>query len=185
MSSGTIDRLLQRLVLLALLCLLGLLCGLVWQVNVAVSRIARDLDEVRTGVHDVRQDVTEFMRGREVRAVGQELIHIAPEVIVGGGPPSENAPEEIAYLLARVLHGGRSFRMGDDSVSTLRLYGQLAVKQKAYQRAISSAEDFIDNVATSMHGKTYHVVHDDDGTTPLADWLRGQLAEYRQRSAAE
>ena len=67
----------------------------------------------------------------------------------------------------------------------MELYVALRTKYQLYMKGISSAEQFIDDLATkTVVGSPYRVVLEDGERRPLNEWL-GEALESRRRRKAD
>ncbi|MHC4198962.1 MAG: DUF5329 family protein [Planctomycetota bacterium] len=140
------------------------------------ARISEKGDKLELRVTKWRRTV----RADEVASALDEVTKIGDGLGGEGAGPDAKAKAEIAHLLARIRGSGLRFEYDGKRHSSARFYLQMLAKQKAYEKTLASAEDFIANVATrTMTGKSYRVVAADGSKRELADWLAERLREHR------
>ena len=99
-----------------------------------------------------------------------------------GVPPDAGA--EIQSLLAAVASSGCEFERNGEFYPSDQAADHLALKYRRGTRYVSTAEDFIDRLASksSWSGSPYYVICDGAKTTS-GDWLHQQLKALRGESA--
>ena len=99
-----------------------------------------------------------------------------------GVPPDADA--EIQSLLAAVATSGCEFERNGDFYPSDQAADHLALKYRRGTRYVSTAEDFIDRLASksSWSGSPYYVICD-GVKTASGDWLHQQLKVLRGESA--
>ena len=99
-----------------------------------------------------------------------------------GVPPDADA--EIESLLAAVAASGCDFERNDELYPSDQAADHLALKYRRGTRYVSTAEDFIDRLASksSWSGSPYYVICD-GVKTASGDWLHQQLRALRSESA--
>ena len=100
--------------------------------------------------------------------------------------PSPDTEREIKHLLAHIRESKHRFVYSDENKGGTRFYLQLYAKYKAYNKAVGSAEDFIDKVATkTIAGQPYQVVVGPDKRVALNDWLSEELVKAPSQPAEQ
>ena len=97
---------------------------------------------------------------------------------------SPDTDAEIQNLLAAVATSGCDFERNDELYPSDQAADHLALKYRRGTRYVSTAEDFIDRLASksSWSGSPYYVICDGAKTTS-GDWLHQQLKALRGESA--
>ena len=92
----------------------------------------------------------------------------------------EAADQEITYLLEFVADSGCTFHRNGDDHASAEAADHLRLKYRRGKRYVSSAEAFIDRLASesSWSGKPY-TVSCGEHTEPSSVWLHRALADYR------
>ena len=196
---------LRRLALGAAIVLLASCSWFVWRISmvayqmegaiVAISADVKQMSSTGAQISDHLQKLDGRLRAIEEKAADamniDEFEHLLDEVdeiregtAADRGPASLQTDREIRHLLAQIRGSDYRFTYSvlgsDKSKCGTVLYLQLYTKYKTYKNVISSAEDFIDKVATTtIGGQPYQVVVGPDETVALNDWLTEALKKYR------
>ncbi|MHC5056901.1 MAG: DUF5329 family protein [Planctomycetota bacterium] len=146
------------------------------QVMATTARVAEDVDRVEARI----QTWYKSFGGAKVAGAVDELARMARGLTGETVDRSAAASEEVAYLISQVRTSKAKFEYAGREQSGMSLYARLYAKYKAYGNAITSAEDFIDKVASkSITGKAYHVTEPGGEKVELGRWLRAKLAAKR------
>ena len=177
-SSG--NDLLLTVVLVLVVLLLGTMCFMSWRVARTATRILDQVDRVVDRVESLERRLDAVVSVDEVESILEEVAKLRS----GAGAESlalkPEAEAEVKYLLRCVRRSGLTFEYSGKAHSATRFYLQLLAKHKAYEKTLTSAEDFIEKVATkTIAGNTYHVRIEDGGRQGLAAWLLEALRERR------
>jgi len=197
---------LRNAVLVALTVLLGMCCYFVFRLSMLAYRVEQSVAEVAADVKAVtatvatlsadvaaiREDILalkstaqEYVPYEEVRHMVDEVLAFGEAVRADSSALPESAEVEIRSLLNSLLVSGQSVEVGGESRSVARLYAELYAKYKLKKRALSSAEDFIDEVGTqTMSEETYYLVDEDGTRVHLSTWLGDRLGEIREEAEA-
>jgi hypothetical protein len=118
---------------------------------------------------------------RRVRSALVLLAALAPLLLVSPAMARSMA-EEIDHLLAFITASPCAFIRNGVSYEGKAAVDHIKDKYEHYRDDIHSAEDFIARAATKseLSGKPYLVQCDAD-TMPAADWLKKELATFRQQ----
>jgi len=163
---------------------------------VAISADVKQMSSTGAQISEHLQKLDDRLRAIEEKAADamniDEFEHLLDEIdVIRNGQPSTasaaspDTEREIKHLLAQIRRSDYRFTYSvlgsDKSKSGTVLYLQLYAKYKTYKNVISSAEDFIDKVATTtIGGEPYRVVINSDQTVALSDWLTDELKTFRQ-----
>ena len=197
---------LKRLALAAAIALLACCSWFVWRISmvayqmegaiVAISADVKQMSSTGAQISEHLEKLDDRLRAIEEKAADainlDEFTHLLDEVDVirngqqsAAGAPSPDTEREIKHLLAQIRSSDHRFAYSvlgsDKSKSGTVLYLQLYTKYKTYKNVVSSAEDFINKVATTtIGGEPYRVVISTDEAVPLNDWLTEELKNYRE-----
>lgn len=182
-------------------CLIALACFLVWRISMAVYRLEQSIVSVGADVRQVTATGTrvshlvdrlaeriERLEQKTEGAIGIDELESAldelKDVREGFSRAHEalgaEAEGEIRYLLEHIRRSGHQFALPGKFRSGFRAYVHLRAKFKLYRSTLTSAENFIQQVATrTVTGHPYYVKFDDGGKMALDAWLRKSLREYR------
>ena len=88
---------------------------------------------------------------------------------------------EIEFLLSAVSSSGCQFVRNNTEYSAIKAESHLRMKYRNAVRYVSSAEDFIAQIASksSWTGKAYKIMCPDKESQTSAQWLSDQLKGYR------
>ena len=192
----------MQVLLLLGCCVLALVCYLIWEVTRVVVRVEEGVAAVSEDVKTVAKtaarvsvEVGEMMdRMEELRAKlrdsvpTQELEDVLDEMKKARENPANLEPAtkaevdtEVTHLLATIRRSDCRYVRNGKEVSALNFYGYLLGKYKLYEGTVTSAEDFIEKVATkTMTGEPYYAVIEGKKVA-LAVHLREALAKYREK----
>ena len=202
-QAGRIDIWLKRSVLVLCACFMVVSCIFVWRLATVLDRIEDTLSDIQqiTGtaarISEQLGDLVNRMEQLERRTgevlAREDIGHLLDELVeLSGAQGDETArldasvDREINALLARIAGPGLRFEYGGRNRSAAWVAVRLHAKYRLYRKTVTSAEDFIENVAsTTMTGDRYYVVHADGTKQDLDTWLLGALREYRSRAAEE
>ena len=100
-------------------------------------------------------------------------------------PHDEDVAAVIEHLLTRIAESGLTFIRNGHEHTAAEAAAHIRRKYEHYRDEIETPEEFIDKAATKseLSGKPYLVKLPDGTTRRAADWLRDELAEYRDRAA--
>ena len=95
----------------------------------------------------------------------------------------DNSATEIEYLLQAVGQSGCLFQRNGTQHDSAEAESHLRLKYRNGKRYVSSAEMFIERLATksSWTGKAYTIQCPHEPVMDSADWLNDQLQLYRSR----
>ena len=209
-SSGAFDLWLKRAVLILLAIFLAGASVVVWRVWLIAVRLEEPLLNTAADVNEVTATAAHI--SRQVDKIGERLADLEQEwdslkasmgvdevaslldsaadlrraLGTGGDGPSREAEREIDHLFGVIRGFDHEFACGDRELSPLELYVALRTKYQVYRKGISSAEQFVDDMATkTVIGNPYRVVFEDGEKRPLNEWLREALESHRGRRADE
>jgi hypothetical protein len=96
---------------------------------------------------------------------------------------ADTADEEIDFLINRVAASGCVFVRNGDNNDADAAADHLRLKLRRGKRHATSAENFIDRLASksSWSGKPYFIVCPDTGEHTSKAWLYAELTSHRQR----
>ena len=94
----------------------------------------------------------------------------------------ENTEQEVRYLIDSVEQSGCSFERNGKSYAADDAADHLAMKYRRGKKYASSAENFIDRLASksSMSGKPYYIACSGTAKVTSGSWLHQRLAEMRE-----
>lgn len=97
------------------------------------------------------------------------------------GQGHAGSEQEISHLMAYIHSSDCTFIRNDKAYDALRAREHIRTKYQAAKRWIKSTEDFIELTATksSVSGRPYFV-QCGDLEIPCAEWLKAELARYRE-----
>ncbi|MGI9290909.1 MAG: DUF5329 domain-containing protein [Gammaproteobacteria bacterium] len=97
---------------------------------------------------------------------------------------ADTAESEIKYLLGAIAASGCTFVRNGKEHSSEDASDHLAMKYRRGRKYASTAELFIERLATksSWTGKPYQVICPDQQPMKSGDWLTTRLKEYRNNS---
>ena len=191
---------LVKVLLILSSCLLGLCCFLVWragmvmyrveqsvvaiggdvkQVTGTAARISTKLDKAMDRIDKLENKLKDAVPVEELENVLEEVKRAREKS--ANLEPSRRAEvdKEVQYLLTTIRRSGCRYERDGKETSPLSFYGYLLSKYKLYEGNVTSAEDFIDKVATrTMTGKPYYIIRD-GAKVELPAYLRQELAKYR------
>jgi hypothetical protein len=195
---------LKRLTLLMASLFIAFCCWFVWRISmvayqaeaaiVAISADVKQMSSTGAQISEHLQKLDNRLQAIEAKAFDamnidevESMINEIDELRDGQRPPgtqlSLDAEREIKHLLSQVMQSKHRFIYSDENKGGTRFYFQLYAKYKTYKSSLSSAEDFIDKVATSsIGGHPYQVGVSPDQTVTLNDWLGEELKKYRADS---
>jgi hypothetical protein len=153
------------------------------------AQISEHLQKLDDRLRSIEEKTAEAVNLDEVEHVFDELAEIRHRDTTPESGISPKTEREIRHLLSQIRRSDYRFTYSvfgsDKSKSGTQFYIQLYAKYKTYEDALSSAEDFIDKVATTtIGGNPYHVFIDANKTVALKDWLSDELATYRASAVA-
>lgn len=95
--------------------------------------------------------------------------------------PSADEAAAIDHLISFVRESKLQFIRNGEAHDSADAADHLSLKYKNTQKRLSTAEEFIDNVASksSMSGKPYFIRKPDGTEIPVSDWLHAELKSYR------
>jgi hypothetical protein len=182
--------------------LLGFCCWFVWRISMVAyqletaivtisadvkqmsstgAQISEHLEKLDERLQSMEEKAAGAMNLKEVESILDEVDELSDDQSSPTGPISADTEREIKHLLSHITNSNHRFTYSDENKGGMRFSLQLYAKYKTYKKLLSSAEDFIDKVATtSIGGHPYQVVIDANQTVALRDWLTDELQEYRQ-----
>lgn len=109
------------------------------------------------------------------------LLVLAP--FAAQAAPSTAEDAAIDHLIAFVRDSKLEFIRNGVSYPPAAAADHLASKYSMTKDRLSTADEFIDNVASksSMTGQPYMIVWPDGTQAPAADWLHQELKKYRKQ----
>ena len=192
---------LRRAVLIALILLLAMCCYFVYRMSMLVYRVEESVVAVSADVKEVTATVATFSRDvsairedigklkeraqksipyEEARHAMEEALAIGAAAKADSSALSPTAEREISALLKSLAFSGCTAEVRGREQSVLTLYGALYGKYKLKKNTLTSAEDFIDQVATkNMLGTTYFLVDKASERVQLSTWLTDRLKAIR------
>jgi hypothetical protein len=107
-------------------------------------------------------------------------------VALPGFAATSSTDRDVEYLLDFVAASGCIFIRNGDDHSAVEAAEHLRMKYRRGQRYVTSAEGFIDRLASesSFSGKPY-TVRCGDRREPSGDWLHRALADHRELLTVE
>ncbi len=192
MKETGVDTWLRRIVLGCIVVFVGMLCIFVWRLSMVVYRVESDLQQVTSTAANISQQVNQVSERLEVLGKKtsealrlDELENVLDEVAELRSAEERSTPlapkveAEIDYLLSYIKDSGRQYEYSGKVRSARRFHLQLSGKYKMYRKTLTSAEDFIEKVATNtLAGNPYYIV-DKDQRQRLDGWLVEALRKYR------
>ena len=102
-------------------------------------------------------------------------------ILVSFGRAEDVMDSEIDYILNTVAASNCVFIRNGKEHGPQAAKDHLSLKRRRGKRYFSSADEFIENLASSSSwsGKAYHVRCGDEGRRPAAEWFNEVLREYR------
>jgi len=191
---------LKRVAWVCLILLLVLLCYLVWQLSQVVAGVQRSVMALSTNVQRIASEasdvtqrldaVTEHLDGIEkavvdfgankVEGLKDTAAEATHDVLLGRSSMPPAAKEEVAFLLERILESGATFEYEGKGHSGAWMYAKMTAKLVLWRGSVSSAEDFIEKVASkTTQGELYQVVTADGARSELGAWLQRALGDFR------
>lgn len=115
-----------------------------------------------------------------VAVIAFALIALTPPAALATPSPAEGAA--IDHLIAFVKESKLEFIRNGVSYAGPAAADHLAMKYAATKDRLSTADEFIDNIASksSLTGKPYMIVWPDGTQAVAADWLHEELKKYRK-----
>jgi len=190
-----------RLLRLFLVVLVAVACFFLWRISMAAYQIEKMLAANQEEIHqvvktaaaiseklDAMKDRIERLEARakdllpvkETEALFEEMGEIVGRLRSEEVPKAASVEEEIEFLLGEIGGWGGELGYGDKEVSARRLSFLIRSKYRLKGKGISTAEDFIREVATeTINGKRYFVVDENGGKVPFDEWLRARLESFR------
>jgi len=196
-----LDKWLKTISLCLAVLLLCLLCLVAWQlleigqsvlkISSNVSRVASSVADVSTQVRYlgdrievIRSVVASLSDPKEIADKVSTATHAIADKAVAGPPMDERAEEEISHLLLCIGDQKYRYEYGEKSRTAEWVHLKISGKYALFRSSISSAEDFIDKVASETHeGDTYYIISGQGEKKPLGPWLREMLTQYRAQGA--
>ena len=196
-------------VLVLVAVLIGMLCLFVWRLSEVAREIERSISAMSADVQEVTQVAAELARqveelservegqvdelsaqldskDEELAAMWEEAASLAKTWQQEDAEVDHNVEEEINHLLAYIDQPGLKFEQSGKSVTPSWLGFKLARKREIYGAAVTSAEDFIENVASkTVAGNSYYVIDEDGEKEELGRWLLDELHRYRSEKTAD
>ena len=188
-------------VLIALILLLAMCCYFVYRLSMVAYRVEESVVAVSDDVEDVASTVAILCR--DVSAIREEIAtlrtkaqdsipyeearHAIEEALALGAAAkadssalSPTAEREISALLKSLTSSGCTAEVGGRKQSIFALHSRVYGRYKLKKNTLTSAEDFIDQVATAtMLGKTYYLVDKSGERVQLRTWLTDRLEAIR------
>ncbi|MEZ0225966.1 MAG: DUF5329 family protein [Alphaproteobacteria bacterium] len=95
--------------------------------------------------------------------------------------PSAEEDAAIVHLIGFVRDSGLQFIRNGDAHASSEAAEHLLMKYNNTKRRLSTADEFIDHVASksSMSGKPYFIRKKDGTEITVAEWLHAELKAYR------
>lgn len=204
MSNGTqVDRWMVRIVTLLGAALVAMSCYFVWRISMVAYRMEQAVVEISSDIRVVTGTAADLavkideLSNRVARlaekssdAIGLDELETALDGIAelrrGRDEPTSTIDPrtegEIRYLLdTAILRSGKRFEWSGKSRSAAGAYAYFLAKYKLYEKTLTSAEDFVDKVATrTLTGRPYQVLVD-GRRQPLDQYLLEALGKRRQR----
>jgi prophage DNA circulation protein len=154
------------------------------QVTATVATLSGDVSAIRTEILELKNRAQESIPYEEVEHAFEELQALGAAAKADSTELTPDAEAEIKALLKSLSTSGCTAEVRGDSKSIFTLHARLATKYKLKKKTLKSAEDFIDQVATTTtFGNTYYLVDAPGKRTELAEWLKARLAEIRAEQA--
>ncbi len=102
----------------------------------------------------------------------------------GAAEPTEKVDTTIQYLMKAVAGSGLTFIRNGNRATPEKAAEHMNRKYEHFRDDIETAEDFIELCATKslLTGKPYMVVDGQGRERRTSDWLRAELAEYREHN---
>lgn len=168
-------------ILLVVLAILVMVGSVAYRASATVNRILNDVDRVVERLEALEQKLDRTVPVDELDSILNEVALLQEDAEQDSLKFKPDAEAEVKFLLRRLRSVADEYRYSDESRSPLRFYAHLYAKYRVYRGSLTSAEDFIDRVATkTVTGKTYFAVLEDGSTKELAKLLREELQRYRE-----
>jgi hypothetical protein len=96
--------------------------------------------------------------------------------------PTARTDETIRYLVDHVAGSDMTFVRNDSEYTPAEAASHMLKKYRHFREDIATPEDFIELCASRslMSGEPYRVIDSQGNERKTADWLRAELAEYRE-----
>jgi len=119
-------------------------------------------------------------------SVAQCIAAAATLFLVATVSHADDGEKEIKYLLSSIGKSDCSFIRNGSAHSAEDAESHLAMKYERGKRYVSSAETFIDRLASgsSLSRKPYQIDCPESPPVPSAEWLTKRLGEYRSAEAS-
>ncbi len=189
-------------VVLVLLCgLLAFMIHFVWRLTTVVQRvdhllatvsedlrqvagtsaeISRDISAIRSEMAELKARADASVPIRELRSALDAALEMGASLKAESSPLDAEAEGEIEGLLRSLLFSRMKYDYRGKQRAIALLYGKLYGKYKLMRNALSSADDFIEKVASKgLLGKAYYIVDADGNRHALRDWMLDKLEEHR------
>lgn len=181
MTWERLTSLLKQLALISAIVLLCLLSVLLFQLNRMVRRLDGHVRTLSSSVESMKTDVVRKVERFD--DVVESLFDLTPAANLIAGSVAQapgSAEAEIGYLLERIGAPGLRYEYGPDKRDSSWVSAKLALKYQLRRGTVSSAEEFIEEIAARTHeGHVYYVV-DDSGRKEMSSWLHQILSEHRK-----
>jgi outer membrane murein-binding lipoprotein Lpp len=149
-------------------------------VTSTLATLSRDVSAMRDDIVRLKEKVQQSVPYEEVRHAIDEALAVGASLKAESPVLPTAAAQEIGALLTSLMLSGCRAEVGGKQQSVLTLYARLYAKYKLRQNTLSSAEDFIEQVASeSVLGRTYYLVQKDGNRVPLGAWMKDRLSQMR------
>lgn len=150
-------------------------------VTSTMGALSRDVAAIREDITSFREKAQESLPYEEIRHAIEEALAISAAATSDQANLSSASEKEIAALLKSLLFSGYTAEVGGRTQSVVALYGQIYGKYRMKRNTLTSAEDFIEQVATkNMLGKEYYIFDKTEKRLLLADWMKERLKQMRE-----
>jgi len=154
------------------------------EVASTAATLSQDVAAIREDIVNVKEKALDSIRYEEARHAIDEAIAFGAAAKAESSQLTDTAEEEISALLKSLVVSGCTAEVYGRKQSIMTLYGRIYGKYKLKQNVLTSAEDFIAQIASkSVLGNTYYLVDKDGEKSELSEWLTNRLKAIRKRNA--
>ena len=151
------------------------------RVTRSAAQMAAKVDSAVATMEKLESQAKESVSMDELASVMDEMTEISAGQKGERKSLEGDAKTEIAFLLDSIRDSNYRFGHDEDIRSAGNYYLRFKTKVAAYKNVLSSAEDFIEKVATrTIGGNEYFVVLESGEKRPLDEWLTEKLKERRK-----
>ncbi|MCC5845972.1 MAG: DUF5329 family protein [Verrucomicrobia bacterium] len=150
-------------------------------VSTVAGTISRDVETLRTQVEEIREKVDDVVPREQLQGTIADAQRIRDGLGRSDGSLPAEEQEHIEALLRRLAASDLRYESRRGLLPVEILWGRIQTRYLSMRNTLTSAEEFIDVVATrSMLGVEYRVTEADGGSLTLREWMHGELVRLKE-----